>query len=147
MLPWRVSSVGAKAFGTSTSHGRGEEDRSLSRLCAGGRETMLASGSVLALFLGLPHLQCSMACSMQTLGRGKANTLVSMITASYDDCREKHSSRYIAFQNKDILCLFGGHSSLVEHWQFKPGVLSLFCSDFNFCLKRVFIFVLLFFYT
>ena len=78
MLPWRVSSVAARAFGTSTSHGQEEEDRSLSRPCAG---WMLASsGRTLAPFLDLPHLQCLMACSMQKTGDGKANTLIAYDT-------------------------------------------------------------------
>ena len=77
MLPWRVSSVAARVFGTSTSHGQEEEDRSLSRPCAG---WMLASsGRTLAPFLDLSHLQCSIACSMQKLEMGKQIYLLPMI--------------------------------------------------------------------
>ena len=75
MLPWRVSSVAARAFGTSTSHGQEEEDRSLSRPCAG---WMLASSgssiprpSPSPMFDGLQYAKT---------GDGKANTLIAYDT-------------------------------------------------------------------
>lgn len=44
------------------------------------RETMLASGSILALFLGLPHLQCSIGLQYAKTGEGK-----SKYTCLYDN--------------------------------------------------------------
>ena len=44
------------------------------------RETMLASGSILALFLGLPHLQCSIGLQYAKTGEGK-----SKYTCIYDN--------------------------------------------------------------
>ena len=73
MLPWRVSSVAARAFGTSTSHGRVEEDRSLSRPCAGG---MLASGSTLALVPRPSPSPVFDGLQYAKTGDGKANTLM-----------------------------------------------------------------------